>query len=115
MWTEAAREAAAQARQVNAIAHQTGVNNVGKVADGTYDQFGHSPQSGYMVGGAAGGRYTGAWTDPATGKLYVEKSTRVNSPALAKSLGRMRNQISVWDLKRSREIKTGGNGVWSPR
>ena len=39
-----------------------------------------------------------------------EKSTRVNSEALARSLGRMRDQISVYDLKGGRELKTGGSG-----
>jgi hypothetical protein len=81
-------------------------------ADGTSDRFNVTPHSGFMVGGAPehGSRYTGRWTDPATGKTYVEKSTRANSGVLAKSLGRMRNQISVYDLARSRTVNTGGNG-----
>lgn len=80
--------------------------------DGTFDRFKVTPTKGYMVGGAAekGSRYTGRWTDPATGKLYVEKSTRVSSGVLAKSMGRMRNQISVWDLAKNRAINTGGTG-----
>lgn len=107
------------------VAHQSGVNAVGAkpvtprgvpaTGDGTFDRYGKTPTEGYMVGGALHSRYTGAWTDTSTGKRYVEQSTRVSSAPLARSLGRMRNQISAWDLARSREIKTGGTGVWTPR
>jgi hypothetical protein len=64
-----------------------------------------------MVGGAdQGSRYTGRWTDPATGKVYIEKSTHVAGAAQAMSLGRTRNQISIYDLANKRTIGTGGNG-----
>jgi hypothetical protein len=80
--------------------------------DGTTDAYGKPPASGFMVGGAPehGSRYTGQWTDPKTGKVYVEKSTRASSATLAKSMGRMRNQISVYDLANRRTIGTGGTG-----
>jgi hypothetical protein len=79
--------------------------------DGTSDRYGVAPTSGIMVGGAdPHSRYTGKWTDPATGREYIEKSTRANSDVLARSLGRMRNQISVYDLARSRTVNTGGDG-----
>jgi uncharacterized protein (DUF2147 family) len=79
--------------------------------DGTTDAFGVRPTSGYMVGGGdAHSRYTGRWTDPVSGKTYTEKSTRASSGVLAKSLGRMRNQISVYDLANRRVIGTGGDG-----
>lgn len=82
--------------------------------NGTFDQYGRNPQAGYMVGGAGRSRYTGAWTDDKTGTRYVEKSTHVNSEVLARSMGRMRNQISVYDLGRQHEIATHGNGNWTP-
>lgn len=83
--------------------------------DGTYDSYGITPTTGYMVGGALHSRYTGEWTDPATGKHYSEKSTHVDSETLARSMGHMRNQISVYDLGRHREIQTGGTGIYTPR
>ena len=95
-------------------AHQKRVEAImQRMGDASYTVDPHTgkhPQEGYMVGG--GGRYVGGWTDPRTGKRYVERSTRVSPghEALAKSLGRMRNQISIWDLKRHREIRTGGTG-----
>lgn len=70
---------------------------------------GKAPGGGYQVGGA--GKYLGGWTDPATGKRYVEKSTNVKGEALARSLGRRRNQISIYDHKSGRTISTGGTGA----
>lgn len=96
-----------------AAQHGIGTGHLSR-PDGTYDAFHHDPTSGYMVGGAAHSRYTGEWTDPKTGQHYSEKSTRVNSEVLARSLGRQRNQISVYDLNRGRTISTGGTGKWRP-
>jgi hypothetical protein len=101
--------AAAHARMdhLTATAHQ---------ADGTYDRFGRNPKTGFMVGGAPdrGSRYTGVWTDKASGVTYREKSNRVNSETLARSLSRRRNQIATYDLGRGREINTGGTGAYTP-
>jgi hypothetical protein len=119
MWTEAARQAAAAARaaksggeqHTRALAQQHGIDT-SHLGAGTYDRYGVTPHEGYMVGGAPpNSRYTGIWTDPQTGKRYVEKSTRVNSAPLARSLGRRRNQIAVWNLAAGREIPTGGTGT----
>jgi hypothetical protein len=79
-------------------------------ADGTADAYGVAPRDGYMVGGAAHSRYTGTWRDPASGEVYVEKSTHVSGAAQAVALGRARNQISIFDIARQRTIGTGGNG-----
>src|ERR1700722_2280187 len=96
------------------VAPPAGAHSVGShpPADGTSDRYHVVPREGVMVGGAPehGSRYSGVWRDPKTGTVYREKSTRVSSPVLAKSLGRMRNQISVFDLARQRTINTGGNG-----
>jgi hypothetical protein len=78
--------------------------------DGTHDQYNTIPKSGFMVGGAVKSRYTGSWRDPASGVLCVEKSNRVTNLEQAKSLGRQRNQISIYDIERGRTIPTGGNG-----
>lgn len=121
-WTDQAREASIESRRAHAgahgIAHQRGVaklapNLNSPPPDGTYDRYHTNVSGGYMVGGAPqhGTRYTGVWTDKATGKTYREKSQRVNSEVLARSMGRMRNQIAVWDVKRKREIHTGGTGT----
>lgn len=92
------------------------MDQLSKRADGTYDRYGRNPNRGFMVGGAVekGARYEGVWTDPKTGTTYTEKSNRVSSQALAKSLGRRRNQIAVWDLGKGREVNTGGSGAYTP-
>lgn len=69
---------------------------------------GQIPTNGYQVGG--GGKFIGGWTDPATGKRYVERSTNVRNKGEAVSLGQKRNQISIFDHKAGRTIATGGTG-----
>jgi hypothetical protein len=83
--------------------------HVSASGDFTRDARGHEPTSGYQVAGA-GGKYTGQWTDPRTGKVYRERSTNVASLPLAKSMGRRLNQIAIWDNAKHREIPTGGTG-----
>lgn len=80
--------------------------------DGTYDKrTGKSPTHGIMVGNGTGrGRYTGVWTDKATGKVYTETANRFSSMALAKSVARQRDQIAAWDLDHNTEIHIGGSG-----
>lgn len=56
------------------------------------------------------GAVVGKWTDPKSGKIYLDVSQNVQSQARAMQLGRDRNQIAVWDLNRKRAIATGGNG-----
>lgn len=99
-----------------AHARMDALTNTAHQADGTYDRFGRNPNRGFMVGGAQdrGSRYTGVWTDPKSGITYREKSNRVNSATLAKSLGRRRNQIAVWNLGAGKEVSTGGSGAYSP-
>lgn len=42
--------------------------------------------------------------------LHFDVSQRFQNPREAKVIGRERNQISIWDVKRKKEIKTGGTG-----
>ena len=41
-----------------------------------------------------------------------EISFRVADKALARKLAKRYNQISIWDWHKSKEIKTGGTGVY---
>ncbi len=56
------------------------------------------------------GAHIGGWTDKATGKTYLDISHNIRSQQAAISAGKGRNQIAIWDVKRSREINTGGTG-----
>lgn len=54
--------------------------------------------------------HIGGWTDKGTGKTYLDISHNVQSRSKAISLGKRNNQIAIWDVKRGREIRTGGTG-----
>lgn len=56
------------------------------------------------------GAHLGGWTDKASGKTYLDISHKISSRNRAISAGKQRNQIAIWDVKRSREINTGGTG-----
>jgi hypothetical protein len=56
------------------------------------------------------GAHIGGWTDKESGKTYLDISQKVGSKEHAVKLGAARNQIAIWDVKRSREIRTGGTG-----
>lgn len=97
---------------------------------GTLSVRGHeAPGTGYMVGGAGpclvfpGGRvdrylllrfldrspasdsWVGWWTDGATGRLYVDWSTRVGSEHNARDIASARGEIAFWDLANEREVR----------
>lgn len=57
-----------------------------------------------------GGDYLGVWHDPDGGKVYLDVSQNVKSRGRAERLGAERNQISIWDVVRGKEIPTGGTG-----
>lgn len=54
--------------------------------------------------------HMGAWQDRATGKVHLDVSHNISRQRDAVSAGRTRNQIAIWDVKRKREIRTGGTG-----
>lgn len=95
---------------------------------------GPAPVSGYMVGGVATelviepeddnaeryaklshwvgnvtrkhpDHYVGFWRDSATGKVHVDVSERVTLRSYALELAESRNEIAVWDLDNSEEIR----------
>jgi hypothetical protein len=57
------------------------------------------------------GAHFGGWTDKTSGKTYLDVSQNIHGKFTAIQKGRARNQISIWDVKRSKEIKTGGTGT----
>jgi hypothetical protein len=57
------------------------------------------------------GAHIGGWTDKASGKTYLDISQRIGNRNAAVRTGQKRNQIAIWDVKKSREINTGGNGA----
>lgn len=56
------------------------------------------------------GAHIGGWTDKATGVTHLDISHNIKSRERAIRAGVKRNQIAVWDVRRQREIKTGGSG-----
>lgn len=90
-----------------------------------------TPDHGFFVGGhgqpivfSAGAEYTadlerqvndwirksnapfiGWWTDEETGKLYLDGSDYVESEFTATQLGRLREEIAVWDIGNERELR----------
>jgi hypothetical protein len=56
------------------------------------------------------GAHIGGWTDKASGKTYLDVSHNIKDESKAVAAGRAHNQIAIWDVKRAREIATGGTG-----
>lgn len=56
------------------------------------------------------GAHIGGWTDKETGKTYLDVSHNIGNRNAAIRAGAKRNQIAIWDVKHSREIRTGGSG-----
>lgn len=56
------------------------------------------------------GAHIGGWHDKDSGKVYLDVSQNVASQREATKLGKLHNQIAIWDVKRKREIHTGGTG-----
>lgn len=59
------------------------------------------------------GSYLGLWHNTEDGKVYLDVSDNIMDEAKATSLGRRRDQISIWDVANFREIDTGGTGQLS--
>lgn len=57
------------------------------------------------------GAHLGGWTDQASGKTYLDVSHNIKTRDAAVKAGRARNQIAIWDVRRRREIRTGGDGA----
>lgn len=56
------------------------------------------------------GAHIGGWTDSNTGKTHLDVSHNIRDRTKAKRAGQRQNQIKIWDVKRAREIATGGTG-----
>lgn len=56
------------------------------------------------------GAHIGGWTDSATGITHLDISQNIVDRNRAIKSGVKRNQIAIWDVKKQREIKTGGSG-----
>ena len=54
--------------------------------------------------------HIGGWQDSKTGKVYLDIANNVPRVRDAVRAGKAGNQIAVWDVKRQREIRTGGTG-----
>lgn len=54
------------------------------------------------------GTYIGSWKN--AGKNYFDVSHNISDRNAAIQAGRARNQIAIFDVKRGREISTGGTG-----
>lgn len=56
------------------------------------------------------GAHIGGWQDKETGKVYLDIANNIPRVRDAVRAGKAGNQIAVWDVKRHREIRTGGSG-----
>lgn len=56
------------------------------------------------------GAHIGGWTDKESGQTYLDISHNIKNKNAAVRAGRTRNQIAIWDVKKGREIRTGGTG-----
>lgn len=56
------------------------------------------------------GAHIGGWTDSESGKVYLDVSQNIRNKGEAVHQGVARNQKAIWDVKRQREISTGGTG-----
>lgn len=56
------------------------------------------------------GAHIGGWQDSKTGKVYLDIANNIGSQRAAVKEGKIANQIAIWDVKRHREIRTGGTG-----
>lgn len=59
---------------------------------------------------AAPNAHIGGWTDAATGKTHLDVSHNIKGQRAAVAAGRKNNQIAIWDIKRAKQIDTGGTG-----
>ena len=55
-------------------------------------------------------QYLGIWWNTKTGKVYLDITDNISDREKAESLGKERNQISIWDVVNKVEIQTGGTG-----
>ena len=55
-------------------------------------------------------QYLGIWFNTNNGKVYLDITDNIADRRKAESLGRERNQISIWDVVNKVEIQTGGTG-----
>lgn len=56
------------------------------------------------------GAHIGGWQDSATSKVHLDVAHNIPRQRDAIAAGKTRNQIAIWDVKRKREIRTGGTG-----
>lgn len=160
-WSDAARQAALEARRANAqsggVTHQRGIGAVGqpglsanvlgmirKAHEGiSVRPDGSQPTGGYMVSLPGHSQvlnghellghnanhllddyarrhadalrdpraHIGVWKDHGSGKVYLDISQNMSGKFQAIHAGKARNQIAIFDVKRKREIKTGGTGA----
>lgn len=57
------------------------------------------------------GAHLGGWTDKTSGKTYLDVSHNIKTRDAAVKAGRAQNQIAIFDVRRRREIRTGGTGA----
>ena len=54
--------------------------------------------------------YVGGYLNKSTGNYEIEPSQNIGNRNAAIRTGKSRNQVSIWDVRKSREIPTGGTG-----
>lgn len=62
----------------------------------------------WFIGGTEA-RYFGVWTDTDDGKIYFDAVDWIEDAAAALNLAFSRNEIAVWDIEHSEEIRVKDN------
>lgn len=79
--------------------------------DGTYNRVtgkAVTPRSGYAVGGnSPDTAHVGVWTDPVTGKVWIDNTVIVKDLDEALALGRQNGELAIWDFAKNEEVRTG--------
>lgn len=57
------------------------------------------------------GAHIGGWQDRKSKQVYLDVAHNIPRQRDAVKAGKSRNQIAIWDVKRRREIRTGGTGT----
>ena len=79
-----------------------------------HSERGPSIINGYVAAHAGAlmqpGAHIGGWHDPDSGKVYLDVSHNIPGRFQAIQAGITRNQKAIYDVKRGKDIKTGGTG-----
>lgn len=96
-------------------------DNLISMKNGTYQKQGKrlvrvNATTGYWVGieettiqAADNGDTIGVWTEPKTGKVWIDRVIHLDDLTLAVGTARLNNQLAIYDVSNKKEIYLEGN------